>query len=173
MKPFERGYLDPAQTERTKKACLDRWIEGKALEREQWPVATIVEAMAAIDQYFADMLRDEMIWINDVYQVNVRIIKNEHSPMPTMFHLSIKRIDRGIIHDWRDLQAIKNEIVGPDFEAVELYPAESRRIDTANQYHLFGVYKKSFRFPFGFDGGRHVQDESIAGSVNRSLEEKS
>ena len=165
MKPFERGYLDPAQTERTKKACLDRWIEGKALEREQWPVQTVVEAIAAIDQYFADMMRDEMIWMNDVYQVNIR------QPSKELLHLSIKRIDKKPIHDWRDIQQIKNELVGPENEGIELYPAESRRIDTANQFHIFCAIDTTFRFPIGFDGGRHVHDESIAGSVNRPLDD--
>lgn len=33
-------------------------------------------------------------------------------------HLSIKRNDQLPIHDWRDLQRIKNEILGPDKEAV-------------------------------------------------------
>jgi hypothetical protein len=37
------------------------------------------------------------------------------------------------VHDWRDLQRIKNQLVGPECEAVELYPAESRKVDTANQ----------------------------------------
>lgn len=33
---------------------------------------------------------------------------------------------------------------------VELYPAESRLVDTANQYHLYVVDSKAFRFGFGF-----------------------
>ena len=47
MKPFERGFLDVGQTAKTKAAVLQRWIEGKALERAQWPVSTVIEAMAA------------------------------------------------------------------------------------------------------------------------------
>jgi hypothetical protein len=44
------------------------------------------------------------------------------------------RLDGQAIHDWRELQRIKNEIVGDEIEAVELYPAESRLLDTANWY---------------------------------------
>lgn len=67
------------------------------------------------------------------------------------FHLAIGRRDRDLIHTWSDLQTIKNEIIGTEFEAVELYPAESRRVDSANQYHLWGFRDETFRFPFGFD----------------------
>jgi hypothetical protein len=56
-------------------------------------------------------------------------------------HLSIKRNDQQPIHDWRHLQQIKNDICGPDREAVELYPASSRVIDSANQYHLWVLPK--------------------------------
>ena len=40
-------------------------------------------------------------------------------------YLSIKRIDKGICNDWRDFQQIKNELVGEDIEALQIYPAES------------------------------------------------
>lgn len=54
------------------------------------------------------------------------------------------------MHDWRDLQAIKNELVGPEHEAIELYPAESRLVDTANQYHLWVLKDPSQRIPVGW-----------------------
>jgi hypothetical protein len=54
-------------------------------------------------------------------------------------HLSIKRFDRGPVRDWRHLQQIKNEVVGPEAEAFEIFPAESRLVDTANQYHLWAI----------------------------------
>lgn len=65
-------------------------------------------------------------------------------------HLSIKRNDRAAVRDWRHFQRIKNEIMGPEREAVELYPAESTLVDESNQYHLW-VLPKGGRFPFGFD----------------------
>ena len=55
------------------------------------------------------------------------------------------------IHDWRDFQRIKNELIGEEYEGVELYPAESRRVDTANQYHIWVAKNIEFRFPFGFN----------------------
>jgi hypothetical protein len=64
--------------------------------------------------------------------------------------LSIRRNDREPIMDWRDLQAIKNQLVGCECEAVQLFPAESRLVDSANQYHLLALADPGARFGFGF-----------------------
>jgi hypothetical protein len=55
------------------------------------------------------------------------------------------------------MQRIKNELSGTATEAVELYPAESRLADTANQYHLWCV-EPGVHFPFGFNDGRLTND---------------
>ena len=64
-------------------------------------------------------------------------------------YISIKRIDKDICNDWRDFQQIKNELVGEDIEALQIYPAENRLMDTANQYWLF-CFPKGVMIPFGF-----------------------
>lgn len=64
--------------------------------------------------------------------------------------LSIFRIDRAPSRDWRDFQRIKNELAGVEREAVEIYPAESRKVDMANQYYLW-VLPVGTRVPWGFD----------------------
>lgn len=76
-------------------------------------------------------------------------------------HLSIRRRDRKAVHDWRDLQRIKNDVAGPEREAVELYPAEARMVDTANQYHLW-VAPEGVQLEVGFAMGRVVADEAGA-----------
>jgi hypothetical protein len=94
------------------------------------------------------------VWRNDTYQV--AIYNKDKPPVPSwprMVHLSIKRIDREIIRDWRELQEIKNRLIGRENEAVELFPAESRKVDMANQYHLFVLADPTKRFPFGFTEG--------------------
>jgi hypothetical protein len=116
----------------------------------------------------ADLANDEM-WKNDRYQVSVHHLDRDEGAVP-MVQLSIRRVDRQPVHDWRDLQRIKNELVGPECEAVELYPAESRLVDTANQYFLWAVLDPSFRFPCGF-GQRLVSEETSGGSVQRPFEE--
>jgi hypothetical protein len=91
-------------------------------------------------------------WENNRYQVLVRRNTSDRKGMPDIIHLSIRSLDRSADHDWRHLQRIKNEILGPEMEAVELYPAESRLVDTSNQYHLwaFDVSAGTTCFPFGY-----------------------
>jgi len=88
--------------------------------------------------------------------------------MPHWIWLSIRRDDRMPIHDWRDLQDIKNQLVGAEHEGVELYPAESRKVDTANQYHLFVSTDPTFRYPFGYQE-REVSDAPFLNSKQRTL----
>src|SRR5512143_2582189 len=63
------------------------------------------------------------VWLNDEYQVALRRFNIDDST--TMVHLSIKRVDREPARDWRDLQQIKNQLVGAECEGCELFPAES------------------------------------------------
>lgn len=113
-------------------------------------------------QQDADHMNSQVIWMNDVYQVAITVNK-------AWKHLSIKRLDKAPIKEWRDMQEIKNELVGPEWEAVELYPAESRLVDTANQYHLwvFIGEGQDFRWPFGFnerlvlDGTGEVEEQGF------------
>jgi hypothetical protein len=104
------------------------------------------------------------VFINEIYEVEVRPFKSGHKNWPEMIWLSIKRRDKEVIHDWRDLQRIKNELVGPEHEAMELYPAESRLVDTANQYHLWVLRDPNQKFPIGWNE-RLVQDTDDAAKV--------
>jgi hypothetical protein len=54
-----------------------------------------------------------------------------------VWHPRICRHDLAPCQDWQVFQAIKNEIVGPEYEAVELYPAHSRMMDVGNMYHFW------------------------------------
>lgn len=89
------------------------------------------------------------VFANNLYQVSVYIV-GDKPPGEAPIHLSIKRHDRAPVHDWRHLQAIKNEICGAEAMAVEIYPPESQLVDTSNQYHLW-VLPPKVRLPFGFD----------------------
>ncbi len=55
-------------------------------------------------------------------------------------------------------------------EAVELYPAESRKVDTANQYWLWCFRSDKVRFPIGFQE-RAVTDVPLGKSVQRPFED--
>ena len=135
---------------------------------------------------FRDILKDE-IWLNNKYQVNVRYrtgigafdksgecVNGFEESAGKVAWLSIKRRDKGPIHDWRDLQRIKNDVVGEECEAMEIYPAESRLMDTANQYHLFAFTNPKNRIPVGFTF-RTVDNSDFfqgRGVVQRPLEEE-
>lgn len=122
-----------------------------------------------VAESFVSYNRSQKVFMNDTYQVNVREAE-VGDYWPESLHLSIKRRDKQPIHDWRELQTIKNEIVGPEHEAVELYPAESRLTDTANQYHLWVLKSHEHRFPFGFNDGHNVstpEEAAKMGAVQR------
>lgn len=88
---------------------------------------------------------------NSIYQVMMFRVDAEGLPGGFVLHLSIRRNDRRRpgAERWRDFQRIKNELCGPETEGVELYPAESRLVDAADQYHLW-VLPLGVKFPFGF-----------------------
>lgn len=107
-------------------------------------------------------LNDTETWINDMYVVSV-------DRSGEIGHISIRRQDRGHAKDWRHFQQIKNELFGNEREAVELYPAESRVVDTVNQFHLW-VLPEGFTVPCGFRHGIKSV-ETFLNSKQRAFDE--
>jgi hypothetical protein len=98
---------------------------------------------------------------NHLYQVQVRPFFNEVWALH-MVHINIRRIDGAAVFDWRHRQRIKNEIVGEECEAFEIYPAESRLSDESNKYHLWAITDPRVRIPVEVaDGQRHVVTTEI------------
>lgn len=113
----------------------------------------------------ADQRGDEiLIYRNSRYQVHVRRIHAKNDS-PDLIHLSMKRLDQLPYIPYRDRMRIKDELWGPEYEAVELLPARSMEIDLANQTHLWLIESSSYRFPFGFSEGRYVSNLSLDGAV--------
>lgn len=110
----------------------------------------------------ADVVYVERVYRSTLYQCSARTFPNG------LLHLSIHRNDRAAVRDWRHLQAIKNEIAGPEREACELYPAESRLMDEANEYHLW-VLPEGERFPFG-TAERTIQTPEQVAAFNAQRE---
>jgi len=96
------------------------------------------------------------IYQNDVYRVEM---KNA----PPFIHLDIRRKDGKTCNEWHDFQRIKNELIGPEYEALQLFPAESRLVDTGNEYHLWVCADPSVRFQFGF------KERFVLGEITQSL----
>lgn len=77
--------------------------------------------------------RKARYWVNDLYQVMVAPC----GPEDKMLHINIRRRDGAMFKDWRHFQQIKNEVAGEEREALEIYPRESRKVDTSNKWHLW------------------------------------
>jgi hypothetical protein len=117
-------------------------------------------------EMFLDLSGSKM-YENEIYTVVVREAGSG------VTHLSIRRNDRGAARDWRQFQQIKNDICGKDREAIELYPAEHRVVDTANQFHLW-VLPEGVTIPVGFPSGlkAYDRDPSGLGGSQRGLDEE-
>lgn len=108
------------------------------------------------------------VWQSSLYEVYAFRFEVPGWPGGEVTWLSIKRRVKDHVRDWRHLQRIKTEVCGPDREAVELFPAESRHVDTSNQYHLW-VLVEGHRFPFGYEGravisARPQEDRYVPGA---------
>jgi hypothetical protein len=157
LKPFTRAEPLPVRPEHVEALAATAGITVEAMQAElddqaRWPIFKNGDAF------------------ND-YQVQVRWGEASEEVagttgeggFPEVVWLSIKRIDKGAARDWRHFQEIKNMIVGPEHEGVELFPAESRLTDTANQYHLWVLRSPTLRFPFGFET-RVLQNDAVVGN---------
>jgi len=166
VKPFFKAVIPPEEMAANIESFVRDWTANKGDVRKLCPeVTTAEEARARITATMEDMNRNERVWLNDKYQVTIRDVGRPDENWPEMWHLSIKRLDRQPLHDWRELQQIKNELVGPENEGCEVYPAESRLVDTSNQYHQWVFKDPAAKWPFGFrercvtanPGGKAVQ----------------
>jgi hypothetical protein len=167
MKPFKLAHMPKSETDTLVKALrenpdyLRKWAglpSNATAEDVEFTLRQVV-ARSEAKEY----------WNNDKYQVAIFEADTEEG-FPPMWHLSIKRHDRAPVFNWRDIQTLKNELIGPENEAVQLFPAESRLVDGANQYHLFVLKDPKIRFPFGFPN-RMVTDETLGKSRNRPTTE--
>lgn len=151
MKPFKQTTLDLPPV----KEFIKQNMEDYGCNREQ-----------AKAQY--NRLKDDEVFVNDIYQVNI----DRHPPNKIhsqMIHLSIKRRDKEAIHDWRELQEIKSKLCGDNCEGLELYPAESRVVDAANQFHLW-VLPPGVQIPVGYFEGTGRTEKDPRGGKQRPFD---
>ena len=90
-------------------------------------------------------------YVNNHYSVQTMELPNG------ITYLSIKRLKKEARHDWRELWRIKNELTSENREAIELYPAASRVVDTSNQYHLW-VMPDGWWVPLGWTKAEVTDD---------------
>lgn len=161
--PFQRGTptMSPERSE-----ALIRDAMRVAAENGQ--ELTYERAKAVHDEHMSEARE---LWQNSRYTVLVWREAKVGPGWPSTTHLSIRRNDRECPREerWRDFQRIKSELVGPDNEGCELYPAEWRVADCANQFHIFVLNNPEDQFPFGFANGMRT-GASGGGAVQRPFE---
>jgi hypothetical protein len=151
MTPFVRIEREAAMSMEQRLALLQqpddffkRFFEGR--------LPSIEEKMMCVEQMVQRMAYPH-IFRNNLYHVEIM-------PGQPFIHVDISRHDRGSCKNWRHFQQIKNELIGPEHEAIELFPAESRLVDAGNEYHLWVHATPQYRFPLGFPA-RLVLEEPV------------
>lgn len=102
-----------------------------------------------------DIIKSGEFWESSDFLVIRRKLEGAGLPCP-VWHLSMRNRDNLPI-TWRDAQLVKNSMVGPEHEGCEILPAESEKVDVANQYHLWVFSDPKVRLPFGFGRTSGVQ----------------
>ena len=59
------------------------------------------------------------------------------NPKKGLTHLRIRRLDRLPINNWELIQSIKNDLLGVDSIAIEIYPKESELINFGPTRHIW------------------------------------
>ena len=135
------------------------------------------QAQAQFPGVDLDGLLCDETWGNDRYTVSVNYLGKDRFGAAS---IGVHNHRRTTHVPWRHLQQIKNEVFGPEREAVQLHPAESRLVDTANEYWLW-VYPAGDapmwkatgrRSVVGFTHGRTV-DHSQVGPLRRGAPHQS
>lgn len=78
----------------------------------------------------------ETYWRNSFYTVFRKDLEPSLDA-DSAVRLSIKHNQGKAIREWKHLQRIKNELVGAEREAVEIFPPESMVTSLDNEHHLF------------------------------------
>jgi hypothetical protein len=98
------------------------------------------------------------VWGSSQYTVTVHYLDDNRDGF---VEVGIHNYHRTTHVPWRHIQQIKNEVFGPDREAVQLFPAEDRLLDAANEYWIY-VYPtgtapmRERGVKLGMDRGRQV-----------------
>ncbi len=123
------------------------WMNMVEVPVRDMPSAALEEIRLVLDDSNYTPNRPHELWGSDRYTCSVWYL-NENIGREGPVELCIHNHKRTAIHDWRHFQQIKNDILGEEREACELYPAESRLLDEANEYHLFAM-PVGEQIPFG------------------------
>ena len=86
--------------------------------------------------------------VNDRY--SVQFYKRNTTEFGEVTLLMIRPHDGRPVRDWYVFQRIKNELIGAERTAIEVFPPESELVDDANIYHLW-VLPENCKLSFRID----------------------
>jgi hypothetical protein len=143
-----------ASAERPPHFNRKQWRELLACEREafstgRWPPWITREAPKGLMR-LGWATEVTSVVQNGLYVVLIRPV--DAPQIGSLIHLAI-RTPSNLEPPWRDLQRIKNELVGPERFAVQVCPPEAHLVDGADMYHLW-VFPEGYVAAFGL----HVDD---------------
>jgi hypothetical protein len=150
--PWSAGWVDPEGKRRSKRIGSKSMAEKYARKKEGELAAGLCQSepqrvtwqteidMDQCDTSILDGVESAIWFVNGFYKVLVCHFIDKTA------RLTI--IDENKRHNWRDYQRIKDELLGIEWEGVELYPAGSRLVDRINAYH---IWCRPTAFPIGGD----------------------
>lgn len=113
------------------------------------------QPMKLVDHSLSQEFYPCQVWENDRYGCLATFLPKSHGTLfgHEVVRLGIQNQDQSARRDWRDFMAIKRDVLGPDWEAIELYPHDGRIIDPSNYFILYAIRAE---FPFGIAGPSKV-----------------
>lgn len=104
-----------------------------------------------LDPWRRTLLYSERAAMSKNYQVVIKTLNAP--PLGEVAHLYIRRSDGSLIRPWKDFQRIKNDLCGPSFTAIEVYPPEDELVDDIDMWHLWCL-PAGVRMPFWIGNAR-------------------
>ena len=162
-----------------KRTSKERALRRKAMLRKWEPLEKTfaIHSSDELGSKLAEVEKDLKSEDNEMYANNRYTVQKETIPPERhgfgdieLTWLSIKANDDSARHDWREFQQIKNELCGPEREAIEVYPAESRLVDGANQFHLW-VLPEGMGVPCGWWDRIVVEENTTEFGSQRPFEQ--
>ena len=129
-----------------KEAIKNIYKQLKTLRKRNGFIRSFSTMKQAKKQYYSE-INETDVYINNLYMC---FVERSEDIIHISFKTHDKKTDAGI--SWQHKQWIKNDICGEESEGLEMFPAESRIVNMANQYHLW-VLTKNKKLPFGFCDG--------------------
>ena len=76
-------------------------------------------------------------FVSKAWITNDRLYLIYYDEIDKFRHLRVTRMDDNPIHNYMDLFQIKNDLLGEDIQAIEVYPKKQNFKDGSHTYHIW------------------------------------